>query len=152
VVVAETIRHAGEKLYARDGAASKAYLQAPGENAGAWAGESGRREIVLDEINRGQSVLSQIKDPLVYPQLTYLGHFFGQMGFYRFWDIDGIRRSSSVDDPSDFLMEGGRNLALVLNDLQSRPAVWKVVLENLRLFYPRVEEITTKVQGRQIQI
>jgi predicted ATPase len=114
-----------------------------------------RRRLPPREFSREQSILSQLKDATLYPELTYLGRDFGRMRFYRDWDLSRgsvLRRPQQADLPNDFLAENAENLGLVINDLQNRRSVRKILLENLRLLWDGVEDITTKVQGGTVQI
>jgi predicted ATPase len=102
-----------------------------------------------------QSVLSQVRDPKNYRELTYVGDQFGKIQFFRSWPFGRgnlLRRPQSVSLPDDFLLEDGSNLGLILNDLQNRRATKRILLEQLRLVYDGIEDVTTKVQGGTIQI
>lgn len=113
------------------------------------------RSLSREDISIDQSVLSQRRDPDVYPELTRVADQFGSMRFFREWNFGRsgvLRRPQPVDLPDEFLLEDGSNLGLVLNDLQNRRSTKKLILDNLRLFYERVEDITTKTQGGTIQI
>lgn len=106
-------------------------------------------------IESQQSVLAVVKDPLNYPQLTYLGNQLEKIVFFRGWPFgrDNIlRRPQAVNLPDDFLLEDASNLGLIINDLQNRRETKRLILENLRLLYEGVEDVTTKVQGGTIQI
>lgn len=101
------------------------------------------------------SVLEQIRDPIDYPGLTDFALRLHRIRLYRGWNLgrdSSIRRPQLADLPEDFLMEDGSNLALVLNDLENRPGVKRLLLEKLQRFYQGVENFTTKVQGGTVQI
>jgi predicted ATPase len=104
---------------------------------------------------RQQSLFSQIKDPNVYPELTYVGELFGDIRLFRNWQLgreNPVRRPQDVNLPDDFLLESSNNLGLVLNDLQNRRDTWRVLVEKLKLVYEGVVDVTTKVQGGTIQV
>ncbi len=61
-----------------------------------------------------------------------------------------MRRAQRPDLPTDFLEEDGRNLSLVLNDLQYRGAL-DVVVEKLRAVYEDVERVNVRVSGGTVQ-
>lgn len=114
-------------------------------------------ETVLEEdkIDSRKSILSQVRDPIVYPQLTYVGDQLGKVRFFRGWPSGRgnlLGQLQSINLPSDFLLSDGSNLGLVLNDLQNRRETKRLLLEKLRLLYEAVEDVTTKVQGGAIQI
>jgi predicted ATPase len=107
------------------------------------------------ELDLEQSVLSQRKDPRVYPELTYLGEQLAKAVFFRDWSLSRssmMHRAQDSDLPNDFLLEDARNLALVLNDLQNRPETKRLLLEKLKVVYEGIEDITTRVQSGSIQI
>lgn len=107
------------------------------------------------EVSLEQSILSQIKDPIQYPEITYLGNVFGEMCLFRELSLGPstlLRRPQKTDLPEDFLFEDASNLALVLNDLQNTLAVKQQIIERLREFYSDVVDITTKIQGGTVQI
>lgn len=107
------------------------------------------------DLDLGQSILSQRRDPLNYPELTYLGEQFGRISFFRDWSFgkaSATHQAQRPDLPNDFLLEDASNLALVLNDLQNRRETKLLLLEKLKLVYEGVEDVNTKVQGGTIQI
>lgn len=107
------------------------------------------------KIDNEMSILSQWKDPVGTPDLTYIGEQFARIAFFRDWNLGrrtAIRRSQAVDLPGDFLLEDASNLGLVLNDLQNRRETKKLLVEKLQLFYEGLEDVTTKVQGGSIEI
>ena len=116
----------------------------------------GKREISFEDIIPGQSILSQRKDADSYPELTFLGQQLGQIAFFREWTLGRStppRSQPRADSLGDFLVENASNLALVLNDLQNRPAIWKQVIEKLRLFYEWIEDVTVKIDfGGTVQV
>jgi predicted ATPase len=118
-------------------------------------GDYAQRTMRIENVSPEQSILSQRRDPDSYAELTYLGRRFEQIRFYREWNLGRstrLRQPQRTDLPGDFLLEDGSNLALVLNDLDSRPSVRETILARLRVFYSRARRISTKVQGGTIQV
>jgi predicted ATPase len=108
-----------------------------------------------DEIDPQKSMLSQLRDPIIYPQLTYVGDQLGKVRFFRGWPFGRgnlLGQFQSINLPNDFLLGDGSNLGLVLNDLQNRRETKRLLLEKLKLLYEAVEDVTTRVQGGGIQI
>jgi predicted ATPase len=106
-------------------------------------------------MSRVQSVLSQVRAPDEYPEVTYLGKTFDQIKLYREWSIgrDAMPRAPQKTDlPEDFLEESTRNLGAVLNDLEHRGSTKHTMLDHLKTLYEDVEDYSTKVQGGTIQI
>ncbi|GDZ94654.1 putative ABC transporter ATP-binding protein [Planktothrix agardhii CCAP 1459/11A] len=116
--------------------------------------EPTRRQLRREDLKPDQSVLSQRKDPDLYPELSYLSNQFTQIRLYREWNLGRYtppRMPQKLDLPEDFLLEDGSNLGLILNDLQHRIGSRKIV-ENLQKFYESVTDITTKIAGGTVQI
>jgi predicted ATPase len=119
--------------------------------------ENGRRitgTTDLAGIKPSESILSQRKDPLHFPEITYLGQLFSEIAIYWGWDYsdDGaLKGSQRVDQPQDRLRGGGSNLALIVNDLEHRGA-GPALLDELRRFSPMLEQITTKIQEGTVQV
>ena len=102
-----------------------------------------------------QSVLSQIKDPRSYPEITYLGRTYTSFRIYRDWNLSRnspLRQPKPADMPNDFLEEDGSNLGLVINDLQNKPAVKAQIIRRLQQFNPLVQDIATRVYGNTVQL
>ncbi len=102
-----------------------------------------------------QSALSQIRDPISYPELTFLGDQFQRIALFRDWHLgrgSRVRGAQPADLPNDFLLEDAANLGLVLNSLQNRPSVKRLLLEKLRLFYEDVEDFQVKVEAGTVQL
>ena len=120
-------------------------------SGGAAASE---QEIAISDFNPVQSVLAQRTDPNVYPTLNHLAKQYGRIRLYTEWNLGRFtapRQPQNADLPQDFLAEDMSNLALVLNDLLNRPDAKRVILDRLRQFYDRTEDITTKVFGGTVQ-
>ncbi|MGK7946455.1 MAG: AAA family ATPase, partial [Microcystaceae cyanobacterium] len=116
--------------------------------------QTSRRQLRREDLKPDQSVLSQRKDPDLYPELTYLSNEFHKIRLYREWNLGdntSSRRPQQVDLPTDFLLEDCSNLGLVLNRLQNLIGTAKII-EKLQQFYEPLEEITTTFEGGTVQI
>ena len=114
-----------------------------------------QRSLWRDDIDPEQSVLSQLRDPDQYPEITYVGRQFGRIRLYREWNLGRNtepRKPQAADLPEDFLQEDAANLGVVLNDLQHRPATWQTVLDYLKKYYELAEAVTTKIHGGTVQL
>lgn len=126
----------------------------PEDLAGLYA-EAVAPELRWRDVGPEESVLARIRDPLVYPQLTYLADNFQKIQFFRDWNLgirSLLRQPQRADLPDDFLAEDGSNLGLVINKLKNRPATKRLLLEKLRLFSEEIEDLETVVQGGTIQL
>lgn len=75
--------------------------------------------------------------------------------FFRGFDLSRssvIRAPQHVDLPGEFLLEDGSNLGIVLSQLLDRPGFRRRLVEQLRVFYDRVEDVQTSVVGGTIQV
>jgi predicted ATPase len=112
-------------------------------------------EGLKEKIDPNQSLLSQLKDPINYPVLTYVGNQLDHIRLFRGWPLgrgNVLRKPQEANLPDDFLLEDGSNLGLILNDLQNRRETKRLLLEKLRVVYEGIEDVTTKTQGGTIQI
>ncbi|MFN7852176.1 MAG: AAA family ATPase [Dolichospermum sp.] len=108
----------------------------------------------LHSINSDQSVLSQIKDPNRYPEISYLSTEFSKISLYRSWQMgrdSEPRKAQKADLPQHPLLEDGSNLGLFLNDLKYRIGNRKII-ENLKKFYEPAEELDVIIYGGTVQI
>jgi predicted ATPase len=113
-----------------------------------------KRYLSQENVSQNQSILSQIKDPDLYPELSYIGSQFSRIAIYRNWEIgqESIPRlPQKTDLPEHPLWEDGSNLGLVLNNLQNQIGSRKMV-EMLQKFYDEAEELSLKIYGGTVQI
>ncbi|MGF1577682.1 MAG: AAA family ATPase [Cyanophyceae cyanobacterium] len=125
----------------------------PDEQPGTDIGRNERR-LRREDLKPDQSVLSQRKDPDQYPELTFLGTQFSEIHLYREWNLGRYtapRMPQKTDLPGDFLLEDGGNLGLVINNLQNVLGSRELV-EQLRVFYEGVEEISARISGGTVQL
>jgi predicted ATPase len=112
-----------------------------------------QRHLRREEINPQQSILSQRQDPDQYPEVTYLGRFFGSFRLYRNWDFgpdSGIRDLYGSELKTDFLEEDISNLGLMLNRVRSESK--SDFLKYLKMFYDGAEDIYTKIVGGLVDL
>ena len=113
------------------------------------------RELGPKERSSARSILAQLRDPASYPELTHLAQVYSQIGLFRDASVgphSPLRGPQGAAEPISFLREDGANLALVLNDRLARPAEKKWLLKELRRFYERVEDVTTRTYAGTIEI
>ncbi len=121
------------------------------------SGIPSRRELKLkrEEISLDQSILSQKNDPAFYPEIHYLAKQLGSIAIYRLWDTgpsSPIRTPSKTDDPKSHLLDDASNLALVLNNFLMRGEVRSKILNRLKSFYDRTEDIVFDIYANQVQL
>ncbi|MGE5576535.1 MAG: AAA family ATPase [Syntrophothermus sp.] len=112
------------------------------------------RKLRREDIALDQSILSQRKDPDLYPEITYLANQYSKIKLYREWNVGRYtppRLPQKVDLPEDFLLEDASNLGLILNDLEHQQG-WGGFLERLGQFHEAFSDISTKIHGGTIQV
>ncbi|MBW4645773.1 MAG: AAA family ATPase [Goleter apudmare HA4340-LM2] len=117
-------------------------------------GESIRRFLHREDLISDQSVLSQRKDPELYPELSYISNQFSNIALYRHWQMgrySEARTAQKTDLPEHPLLEDGSNLGLFLNNLQHQIGNRKII-EYLRNFYDAAEELSVRIYGGTVQI
>lgn len=107
------------------------------------------------DLERDQSILSQRRDPELYPEITSLADLFIKIAIYQEWTFGAQTKSrlpQGTDLPTDFLRPDGSNLALVLNDLLKRSTTRNKLVEYLQRFYAAAQHISTTIQGGTVQL
>jgi predicted ATPase len=119
------------------------------------SGERSQRELPPADIKHDQSILSQLRDPLHYPELTFLGVELAGIHLYREWSFGRNtppRLPQKADLPNRFLGEDGRNLGMVLNRLRGDPKAKHQFLVALRKLYQGVEEFHVHIEAGSVQV
>ena len=112
-----------------------------------------RRHLRRESLIPDESVLSQRKDPEVYPEVTWLGRQFARLQTFRDWSFGRsapLRSPQRADLPTDELLPNSDNLGLLLNELQHTDAGTEFNLL-LSRFLPRFERFSTRIQGNTVQ-
>jgi predicted ATPase len=125
----------------------------PALNMRDHSGSIVRRKLKREDLLPDESVLSQRKDPDVYPEVTWLGQQFGRIQMFRDWTFGRsapLRRPQPGDLPSDQLLPNSDNLGLILNELQHTnvSAEFNRLLSRL---LPRYQRFSTRIQGNTVQ-
>ena len=111
-----------------------------------------QRQLQWDKRSLDQSVLSQRKDPDLYPELFWLGWSFNSIQTFRDWtfgDSSPLRQPQRADLPDAGLLFDSRNLALMLNKIEHQCG--PVFNQYLKRFFPRFDRMTTVTSGGAIQ-
>lgn len=114
-----------------------------------------REKRVLDPtaLKQDESILAQLKDSFVYPELTGIGQKFEQMRGFREWSFGRngqLRQPQPADLPSEALLPDMRNLGLILNQLEHSSA-WAEFNTYLSRFLPRFQRFSTLIVGGTVQ-
>jgi predicted ATPase len=120
---------------------------------GGLSGQSTERHLERAILPLDESVLTQLKDPFVYPELTELGRQFGRIQAFREWSFGRygqLRQPQPADLPTDFLLPDSRNLGLILNQLE-HSGLWSKFNNYLHHFLPRFQRFSTLIAGGTVQ-
>ncbi len=115
--------------------------------------KGGKRHLEREEVKPELSILALRRDPINYPELTFLAKEEEKIRLYREWSFGRYnvpRLPQKPDAPSDFLEEDGSNLGLVLNNLD--PPAKKQVVEALRELYDGIDDYEIKIIGGNAQV
>ncbi len=118
-------------------------------------GERFERTLQKDTVAPDQSILSQRKDPVSFPELWYLAWTFSKIALYREWDLSRfapVRIPQKPDLQQDRLLEDASNLGVVLSDLLNQPDVKARILENMRAFMHEISDLNVVVSGGTVQV
>jgi len=116
--------------------------------------ERKHRKLKRESIDPQQSILSQRKDPDLYPEVTMTAKRFGRIQLFREWTFGRtatLRAPQPSNLPTDILLPHLANLGLVLNDLEHRDD-WMRFTELMRRFLPRFNRLSTKVSSGSVQV
>ena len=120
-------------------------VRTPGE-------QTEERTFQWDERSLDQSVLSQRKDPNLYPELYWLGRGFQSIQMFREWTFGrygALRQPQRADLLEHWLLPDSSNLALVLNQIEHKSG--PIFNQYLQRFFPRFERMSTSISGGTVQ-
>jgi predicted ATPase len=96
-----------------------------------------------------QSILHERKDPSNYPELSSLAGEFDKVALFRESNMGRTilpRKPQGTDEPTTFVSEDFRNLALVVNKLQLTPTI-TTIEGALRRFNQSFERVQVQIDG-----
>ncbi len=114
-----------------------------------------QRQLAPTDVKNDQSILSQLKDPVQYPELTILGMDLGRIHLYREWTFGrntAPRLPQKADLPNHTLAEDGHNLGMVLNRLRGDPKAKNRFLAALRRLYEGIDDFDVRVEAGSVQV
>lgn len=118
-------------------------------------GGGNNRPLRREDVAPDESILSQRKDPDLYPELAYLSDVYGKVRLYREWSFGRssvFRGPQAADLPSTRLEEDFSNLGLFLNRLRKVPKAKKAILEHLRDLYGGIDDFDVDVKGNTVEV
>ena len=118
-------------------------------------GERNQRELPAKDVAAGQSILSQLKDPVQYRELWMVGMALSGIRLYREWSFGRNtppRLPQKADLPNRYLEESGANLGMVLSRLRGDPKAQSQFLAALRKLYQGVEDFHVHIEAGSVQV
>lgn len=113
------------------------------------------RKLEREYVNLERSILSQRRDPELYPEITFLAYNYPQWRIYREWVFGRntvFRGPQRADTRNDRLEEDFSNLGLFLSRLRKTPKAKTAILEGLQDLYEGVTDFELIVEGGTVQI
>lgn len=107
------------------------------------------------EMNREVSILAQLREPQLYPEITYLAKTYEKWPIYREWRFGRntvYREPQRADMRNDRLEEDFSNLGLYLSRLKRTPKAKAAILKGLQDLYDGVTEVEPIVEGGSVQV
>ena len=111
------------------------------------------RKLRRDSLAPDASVLSQRKEPDLYPELAWAATSFSRIQTFREWSFGrdaAVRKPQPATAPTDLLLPDASNLGLLLNQIEHSGQA-KMFHQLLKRFLPRFERVSTLTQGGTIQ-
>ena len=139
--------HSEHYLKRRDGNVTLAYRDESGQRH--------QRELRPTDFRPHESILSQLKDPVHYREVTSVGFGLAGMHLYRQWPFGRNtppRSPQQADLPNHSLMEDGRNLGMVLNRLERDSKAKEKFLTALRKLYDGIDDYCVQVEGGSAKV
>ncbi|MBL9027105.1 MAG: AAA family ATPase [Myxococcales bacterium] len=107
------------------------------------------------QLDPHQSVLSQIRAPNRYPELSGVGDAYRAIRLYRGWTFGRdciLRGPQRADLMSGEIQEDFANLALVLNRLRHQPKMKRHLVDHFRLLSETFDDFETRVEAGTLEI
>ena len=112
--------------------------------------QSEERQVAFDK-----SILSEVKDPVQFPELSSIAGFYENISLYRQWEFgskSAIRRPQRIDVRPAPLLEDFSNLGMFLNRIRQHPRTKMELFEKLGDIYDGVRDFELNIEGGTVQI
>ena len=106
-------------------------------------------------LSRELSMLAQLREPEIYPEITYLAEAYSKWLIYREWTFGRntvFREPQKADMRNDRLEEDFSNLGLFLSRLKKTPRAKAAILDGLQDLYEGVTDFEPIVEGGSVQV
>jgi len=107
------------------------------------------------QVRTDESILSQRKDPELYPALAHLAAFYESIKIYNDWGFGRacpLRATQAADLPGEQLAEDYSNFALFLNHLDNDTQAGPALRQSLKDVYQGVEDFGLRLESGAAQI
>lgn len=102
------------------------------------------------------SILAHLRDPVAYPELTWLSHTYEKVRIYREWAFGRntvFRDPQQADMRRHVLEEDFSNLGLFLNRIRTEfPAAKRAILHALQDLYDGITDFEVSTNGGTVQV
>lgn len=102
-----------------------------------------------------QSVLSLLRDPVHFPEITWLADTYERVRIYREWSFGRnsvFRTPQAADMRNAKLEEDCSNLGLFLSKLRKSPKVKAAIIGNLKKLYEGLTDFEVLAEGGTVQV
>ena len=137
----------------------RVYVDSDGVEASVIRCDRGSKEALdavrIGPMNAQQSILTHLRDPEIYPQITYVASEMARVSLFREWSFgrhSPARVPQKPDLPNDFLSEDARNLGLVLNRLMRDYEARQQIVAALRGLYEGVADFHVNIEFGTVQV
>lgn len=103
----------------------------------------------------GHSILSLLRDPVHFPEITWLADAYERVRIYREWSFGRnsvFRAPQAADMRNAKLEEDCSNLALFLSKLRKTPKVKAAIIAHLRKLYDGLTDFDVVAEGGTVQV
>lgn len=103
----------------------------------------------------GKSILSQLRDPVHFPEITWLADAYERVRIYREWSFGRntvFRTPQAADMRNGKLEEDCSNLGLFLSKLRKAPKVKAAIVDNLKKLYEGLTDFEVVAEGGTVQV
>ncbi len=114
-----------------------------------------KRQLTKEDVTLDESILVQRRDPVAYPEISYLTDSYEKIRIYREWQFGRntiFRTPQGADSRNDRLEEDFSNLGLFLNRLRRVPLAKKTILGKLRDLYNGLDDFDVSIEGGTVQV
>jgi predicted ATPase len=136
--------------------AGKPFIRAVLEDdEGRPTGKRGNRRIPRSSLKPDQSILSQRREPDLYPELAFLSDLYSSIRLYTEWNLgrdSAARRPQQADTEGGFLAEDASNLAVVLGEARGYAEMFDRITHYLGEIYDRLVDVYTAPTGGKLQV